>query len=190
MLPPSMSSRRSLGIVMIVSTCCLSRSMPCPALWPRLGPSQLNGRVTTPTVRMPSLRAICATTGAPPGAGAAAHAGGDEHHVEPLKRRLDVGAALLDGLGAHARTRARAKPAREVAPGLDLDVGLVDDERLVVGVDDDERHPLDALLDHVVDGVAAAAAHADDGDLRGHLGPVVKKEAVADDVVHYVPPVG
>jgi hypothetical protein len=39
-------------------------------------------------------------------------------------------------------------------------------ERLRVGVGADELHPLHALRDHVLDGVAAAAAHTDHLDLR------------------------
>ena len=44
---------------------------------------------------------------------------------------------------------------------LDLDVGLGAGQRLGVGVDRDELHALEVLLDHAVDGVAAAAADAD-----------------------------
>ena len=61
------SSRRSLGIVMRVSTLAPSSSMPLRALRRRTAPSKVKGFVTTPTVRAPtSLRAMSATTGAAP----------------------------------------------------------------------------------------------------------------------------
>ncbi len=57
--------RRSLGMMMSESTCCLSWSMPTAATFWRL-PSKAKGFVTTATVRMPMERAISATTGAAP----------------------------------------------------------------------------------------------------------------------------
>src|SRR5438874_2572011 len=42
--------------------------------------------------------------------------------------------------------------------------------RLSVGIDGDELHALDAGFDHAVDGVAAAAADADDLDLSEAAG--------------------
>ena len=62
---PSASSR-SFGITISVSHWLRSSSMPVSACtWRRL-PSNENGRVTTPMVSAPSLRAMLATTGAPP----------------------------------------------------------------------------------------------------------------------------
>ena len=49
---------------------------------------------------------------------------------------------------------------------LQLDLRLIALQRLRVGVRDDELHALHALRDHVVDRVAAAAAHADHLDDR------------------------
>src|SRR5688572_5530646 len=78
------------------------------------------------------------------GAGAATHARGDEHHVRAGHRLLDALAvgdrhcARLLGLGA------RAQPARAE---LDLVARLVARENLGIGVDGDELHALDALLD-------------------------------------------
>ena len=55
--------------------------------------------------------AISAMTGARAGAGAAALAGGDEHHVGALEHLLDLLAVLLGGLpadlGVAAGTEAR-----------------------------------------------------------------------------------
>ena len=63
----TISSRRSLGMTMRVSTFWESRSMPWSAWLRRRRPSKEKGLVTTPTVRAPiSSRAISATMGAAP----------------------------------------------------------------------------------------------------------------------------
>ncbi len=59
-------SRRSLGMTMRVSTSSRRLPMPDSAWLARRRPSKVNGRVTTPMVSAPRLRAILATTGAPP----------------------------------------------------------------------------------------------------------------------------
>ena len=66
MLRSDSDSSRSLGMTMRVSTSARSESTPVSAWTPRRLPSKPNGRVTTPMVRAPSLRAMLATTGAPP----------------------------------------------------------------------------------------------------------------------------
>ena len=71
-------------------------------------------------------------------------------------------AVLLDRLAADLGARAGAEPARELLADLDLHVGLRVQQRLRVGVDRDELDALEVLLDHAVDGVAAATADADD----------------------------
>src|SRR4051812_10994045 len=63
----TMESRRSFGITISVSTISPSRRMPSSAWRPRLAPSKVNGRVTTPTVSaLTSCLAISAMTGAAP----------------------------------------------------------------------------------------------------------------------------
>ena len=59
-------SRRSLGIVIRVSTVREILPIPHSALRRRLSPSKLKGRVTTPTVSTPRSLAICETIGAAP----------------------------------------------------------------------------------------------------------------------------
>ena len=54
------------GMISSVSTNLVSSSMPASASRMRLVPSNWNGLVTTPTVRMPFSRAILAMTGAAP----------------------------------------------------------------------------------------------------------------------------
>ena len=62
----SISSKRWFGTTIKVSTSVRKVSMPASACAARRGPSNENGRVTTPTVRAPVCLAILATTGAPP----------------------------------------------------------------------------------------------------------------------------
>ena len=98
------------------------------------------------------------------GAGAAAHAGGDEAHVaarEPLDDVLD---RLLGRRGADLGPRAGAEPLGHARAELELVAGPALLQRLGVGVRDHELAALERLLDHVVDGVAAGAADADHGD--------------------------
>ena len=98
------------------------------------------------------------------GAGAAALAGGDEHHVGAAQQLLDLVLGVLGGLAADLGVGAGAEAAGGVAADVELDVGVAHQQRLRVGVDGDELHALEALLDHPVDGVDAAAADADDLD--------------------------
>ncbi len=58
--------RRSLGMVITVSTHSRSASSPASACTARLRPSNLNGRVTTAMVSAPSSLARLAITGAAP----------------------------------------------------------------------------------------------------------------------------
>ena len=98
------------------------------------------------------------------GAGAAAHAGGDEHHVRAgeLLHDLDhgfLGAGAADiGLGARAQTFGGGGAKLDAPFGLGLGQGLG------IGVGHDEVDAFQARLDHVVDGIAAGAAHAQHRD--------------------------
>ena len=98
------------------------------------------------------------------GAGAAALARGDEDHVGAGEGLLDLVAGVLGGLLADLGVGARAEALGDVGADVDLDVGVGDGEGLRVGVDGDELDTADALLDHAVHGVGAAAAHANDLD--------------------------
>ena len=63
---PNISRSFSLWIISKASTVSFSRSIPCTACFIRKGPSNLNGRVTTATVRSPiSLHAFAITGVAP-----------------------------------------------------------------------------------------------------------------------------
>ena len=100
------------------------------------------------------------------GAGAAALAGGDEHHVGALEHLFDLVAVLLGGLLADLGVGAGAQAAGELAADVELDVGVAHQQRLGVGVDGDELDALQPGVDHAVDGVDAATADADDLDDR------------------------
>ena len=62
----TISSSLSFGITISVSTLSFRFSIPCTAFVIRVFASNLNGFVTTPTVRIPISFAIFATTGAAP----------------------------------------------------------------------------------------------------------------------------
>jgi hypothetical protein len=88
----------------------------------RFAPSMPKGLVTTATVRMPSSLADLRDDRRRAGAGAAAHAGGDEQHVAALDRLLDAVAILHRGLPAEIRVGPGAEALGDVA--ADLDRGL------------------------------------------------------------------
>ena len=98
------------------------------------------------------------------GAGAAALAGGHEHHVGALQRLLDVVARLRRGAVTDVRIRAGAEPLGQLVADVQLDVGVAHRERLRVGVAGDELDASQSGVDHPVDGVGAATADADDLD--------------------------
>ena len=100
------------------------------------------------------------------GSGTAALAGGDEHHVCTLDDLFDLLAVRFGGIAADVGVAARAEPTREVAPDVELDVGVAHQERLRVGVDRDELDAFQTRVDHSVDGVDAATADADHLDDR------------------------
>ncbi len=104
------------------------------------------------------------------GAGAATHAGGDEHHLGAVvKEGRDIVGALLGGEAGNLGVASGS----EAAGGVGAEQHAVGHrrviERLAVGVAHRERNFVDVLLEHVVDGVVAAAPHADclDDDILG-----------------------
>src|SRR2546428_8187266 len=96
------------------------------------------------------------------GLGAASHAAGDKHEVRALQGVQHFVAILFDGLAADFRPRPGAEPARQLFADLDFDIGFVVEERLSIGIDRNELDSAHVLVDHSVQGVAAAAADADD----------------------------
>ena len=100
-------------------------------------------------------------------AGASAEAGGDENHVGAFQGFDDFLGIFQRGLAAGFGVGAGAQALGEFRAELQLGGRLRKPQRLQVGVGGDKFHALDLGADHAVDGVATAAAHADDLDLRG-----------------------
>ena len=125
--------------------------------------------VTTPTVRMPASLRRLGDHRRGAGAGAAAHAGGDEHHVRAGEVIADLVDHLLGGGAADVGLRAGAEAFGHLHAHLDDALGFRHGERLGVGVGDDEIDALEPGADHVVDGVAAGAADPEHGDPRLQL---------------------
>jgi len=107
-----------------------------------------------------------------PGAGTAAHAGSNEHHVcagQMIADRIDC----LFGCGAsHFGLRAGAQASGYLGAHLDNALGLRHGKRLCVGIGDDEVDALQPGLDHVVDGIAASAADPKHDNTRLHLADI------------------
>ena len=98
------------------------------------------------------------------GAGAAAHAGGDEHHVGVFQRLGHLVAALLRGLAAHIRVGTRTLTAGQLLADLNFIGSAGGIQRLLVCVDCDKINALRATAYHAVDHVVSAAAYAHDLD--------------------------
>ena len=100
------------------------------------------------------------------GAGAAAQAGGDEHHVGAFEGFDDlVGIFQSAALRPTSGLAPAPRPLVSFTPSWILTGARDSLQRLQVGVGDHELDAFQAGVDHAVDGVAAAAAHADDFDL-------------------------
>ena len=93
--------------------------------------------------------------------GAAAHAGGDEHHVCACKRIFDVVNALFGCALADLWICARAVTARDLFADGDLLRCRRVDKHLLIRVDANKLNAADIGCDHSVDRVVAAAADAD-----------------------------
>ena len=159
-------SNRSFGMTMRVSTFSFRRWMPCSACTERRRPSNENGRVTTPMVSAPSAFATSAMTGAAPVPVPPPLPAVMNTMSAPVQRLLDLVAVILGGLPTDLGIAAGPEAARELAPDVELDVGIAHQQRLRVGVDRDELDALQAGVDHAVDRVDAATADADDLDDR------------------------
>ncbi len=97
------------------------------------------------------------------GAGAAAHAGGDEHHVRAREMIADLVDHLLGRGTADIRLGAGAETLGHLHAHLDDPLGLGRGQRLGIGVGDHEVDALKPGRDHVVDSVAARASHTEHG---------------------------
>src|SRR6185437_8024630 len=98
------------------------------------------------------------------GAGAAAHAGGDEHHMRAREVIADLLERLLCGRLSNFRLRSGAEALGHLKAHLDDALRPRGRQRLRVGIGDDEIDAREARHDHVVDRVAAGAADATNHD--------------------------
>ena len=104
----TISSRRSLGMTMSVSTFWDSRSTPCSAWLRRVRPSKRERLGDDADGQRADLLARdLGDDGRGARARAAAFAGGDEDHVRLGQRLADLRAALLGRLAAHLGIRRR-----------------------------------------------------------------------------------
>src|SRR5690606_3424287 len=111
------------------------------------------------------------------GAGAAAFAGGDEHHVGALQDLFQFFTVSLGGGASYLGVGARPESAGHLAAQVQFHVGVRHEQGLSVGAEGDELHSTDAGLDHAIDGIDAAASDSDDLSHRqvttGRSGAVV-----------------
>ena len=100
------------------------------------------------------------------GAGAAAHTGGDEHHVRPFQDLCQGGAALLSGLLADLGLGACTHAVCQLLADLHLVLadGLV--QVLLIRIHGHKFHTVDTGFDHPVDNIIACAADTDHLDLN------------------------
>ena len=94
------------------------------------------------------------------------HDWGDEKAVveqlfDYLRARADITVLTFGGLATDLGVGAGTETAGRVPSDVEFDVGVAHQQRLRVGVDRDELNAFEALLDHPVDGVDAAAADTD-----------------------------
>ena len=73
---------------------------------------------------------------------------------------------IFGGPASDIGVGARAETSGELAPDVELDVGVAHEQRLRVSIDRDELDALESLFDHAIDGVDAATADSDDLDNR------------------------
>ena len=151
-------------MTMRVSTFSRSRWMPSSAWVERRRPSKANGRVTTPMVSAPSALAVSAITGAapvpvPPPLPAVMKTMSAPFSTSSISSMCSSAASAPD-----FRVAAGTEPACQRAPDVELDVGFAHQKRLRVGVDRHELDPLQAGVDHAVDGIDPGTPDADDLD--------------------------
>lgn len=106
------------------------------------------------------------------GAGAAAHAGGDEAHVGAVQVIDDLVDAFFSGSAADFRLGTGAETFGDVDAELDDPICLRHGQSLRIRVGDDEVDALEASRDHVVDSVTATATNTENGNAWLQLGDI------------------
>ena len=103
------------------------------------------------------------------GAGASAHAGGQEQHIGALNQLDDPFAILHRRFAADFGIGSGAQSLGYARTELQKRFRTCSLERLSIGIGADELHTFDALLNHVVNRISAATTnteHLDDSFLR------------------------
>src|SRR5262249_8323464 len=103
------------------------------------------------------------------GAGAATHARSDKHHMRAGEMIADFVDHFFGGGAANLRLRTGAETLGHLRAHLDDALCFRHRERLRVRVGDNEVDALQAGRDHVVHGIAAGAAYAENSDPRLHF---------------------
>ncbi len=103
------------------------------------------------------------------GAGAAAHASGDEDHVRTFEVLGNFGRGLLGGGHADFGMRAGPQAHGDAHAQLDALIGTRELQLLCIGIGDDELDALEAGLDHVVDSVAPGPTDTEHDNARLQL---------------------
>ena len=93
------------------------------------------------------------------GSGSAAHSTGNEHHVRALDGSAQLLGALLGRLLADLRLRAGAQSLCQLLSDLNQRRRLAERQRLLVGVDTDELHSANILINHSIYGIISCASH-------------------------------
>ena len=103
-------------------------------------------------------------------AGAAAHAGSNEHHVAAVQVLDNLIDFLFGGCPADFRPRTGAKALSDAQAQLDLTLTFGLGEGLCVGIRHNAHDALDIRGEHVVDRIAAGAADPENDDSRPQFG--------------------
>ena len=147
-------SSLSLGMVISVSTALRSSSTPRSACCMRRRPFEAERLGDHGDGERADLGGQRGDDGRRAGAGAAAHAGGEEDHVGAFERLEDLLGVLQGGLAADVGVGAGAEAVGEHAADLQLDRRAALGERLRVGVGGDELDAAELSVDHAVHRVA------------------------------------
>ena len=102
--------------------------------------------------------------------GSTAHACGHKHHVTACQMIENFVQGLLGGSATNFRTRARTQTLGNRRAQLNFSVGGGLPERLGIRIRHHEINAFEVGLNHVVDGVPAGAADADNGDPGFQIG--------------------
>ena len=150
---------------MVVSTESISSAMPRSACCMRRLPSKPKGLVTTATVSAPISLASEAMIGAAPVPVPPPSPAVTKTMSAPSSASMILSESSSAALRPTSGLAPAPKPVGQLHAELDLHRRAGEVQRLQIGVGDDELDAFHSGLNHAVDGVGAAAAHADHLDV-------------------------